>query len=83
MVDMIPGSSVDILSKDASNIVEIVKTKYDQVIYDYNYNIDILSKDGSNTVLIFSVMNSVRKGVWGYVSSISSFSFNFSFNKKR
>ncbi len=33
MVDMIPGSSVDILSKDASNIVEIVKTKYDQVIY--------------------------------------------------
>ena len=68
MVDMIPGSSVDILSKDASNIVEIVKTKYDQVIYDYNINIDILSKYASNIVVIFPVMNSVRKGVWGYVS---------------
>ena len=83
MVDMIPGSSVDILSKDASNIVEIVKTKYDQVIYDYNINIDLLSKDASNIVVIFPVINSVRKGVGGYVSSISSFNFNFSFKKKR
>ncbi len=39
MVDMIPGSSVDILSKDASNIVEIVKTKYDQVIYCRDLNL--------------------------------------------
>ena len=31
MVDRIPGSSVDVLSKDGSNIVQIVETKYEEI----------------------------------------------------